>query len=229
MVPHFRYERHIVPSNIPVGPNRAPGNNSNGFVIEQFIDELAIAGGWDPLEWRIKMTEGNERWQRVLKKLKEVSGFTTKLPKGQGMGIAVVESHGATVGACATVEVSRRGLLSIEKILIVSNTGYVINPRAANEKVKDCVAWELSHTLYGGLEVKDGRIQNVNFVNYKIMRFPDMPSLESVFAMLADNWWGGFGETAGPPTPPAVANAIFFATGKRIRSTPILKHDRRWA
>ena len=97
-VPNFRYERHVVPTNIPIGPNRAPGNNSNGFAIEQFIDEVAIAGGWDPLEWRLKMTEGNERWQRVLLKLKEVSGFTTKLPKGTGMGIAVVELHGSHGG-----------------------------------------------------------------------------------------------------------------------------------
>jgi isoquinoline 1-oxidoreductase subunit beta len=228
-VPHFRYERHVVPTNIPVGPNRAPGNNANGFTIEQFVDELALAGGWDPLEWRLKMTEGNERWQRVLLKLKEVSGFTTKLPRGQGMGIAVVESHGSTVGVCATVEVTRRGALSIEKILVVTNSGYVINPRAANEQVHGCVAWELSHTLAGGLDLRDGRIRSVNFDSYKILRMADMPPVESVFAMSQDGWWGGFGETAGPPTPPAVANAIFFATGKRIRSTPILKHDLSWA
>ncbi|MBM3524058.1 MAG: xanthine dehydrogenase family protein molybdopterin-binding subunit, partial [Alphaproteobacteria bacterium] len=165
-VPHFRYERHVVPTNIPVGPNRAPGNNANGFTIEQFVDELALAGGWDPLEWRLKMTEGNERWQRVLLKLKEVSGFTTKLPRGQGMGIAVVESHGSTVGVCATVEVTRRGVLSIEKILVVTNSGYVINPRAANEQVHGCVAWELSHTLSGGLDMRDGRIRNTNFDSY---------------------------------------------------------------
>ncbi|MBL8698256.1 MAG: xanthine dehydrogenase family protein molybdopterin-binding subunit [Alphaproteobacteria bacterium] len=228
-VPHYRYERHVVPTNIPVGPNRAPGNNNNGFTIEQFVDELALAGGWDPLEWRLKMTEGNERWQRVLKKLKEVSGFTTKLPRGQGMGIAVVESHGSTVGVCATVEVSKRGVLSIEKILVVSNSGYVINPRAANEQVYGSTAWELSHTLSGGLDVREGRIRNVNFDSYKLLRMVDMPPIESVFAMSQDGWWGGFGETAGPPTPPAIANAIFFATGKRIRSTPILKHDLSWA
>jgi len=228
-VPQFRYERHVVQTNLPVGPNRAPGNNSNGFTIEQFADEMALAGDWDPLEWRLKMTEGNERWQRVLNKLKEVSGFTTKNPRGTGMGIAVVESHGATVGVCATVEVTRRGNLNIEKILVVSNTGYVINPRAAHEQVRSCVAWELSHALQGGLDFKDGRIQTVNFDKYKVMRYPDMPTVESVFAMSEDGWWGGFGETAGPPTPPAVANAIFFATGKRIRTTPILKHDLRWS
>jgi isoquinoline 1-oxidoreductase beta subunit len=228
-IPNFRYERHIVQSHVPVGPTRAPGNNANGFTIEQFVDELAIAGGWDPLDWRIKMTEGNERWQRVLLKLKEVSGFTTKLPRGQGMGIAVVESHGSTVGVCATVSVTRRGQLTIEKILVVTNSGYVINPRAADEQVHGCVAWELSHTLQGGLDLRDGRIRNTNFDGYKIMRLADMPPVESVHAMSQAGWWGGFGETAGPPTPPAVANAIFFATGRRIRSTPILRHNLSWA
>jgi isoquinoline 1-oxidoreductase beta subunit len=228
-VPNFRYERHVVPTNMPVGPHRAPGNNSNAFMMEQFVDEMALAGDWDPLEWRLKMTEGNEPWQRVLLKMKEVGGFTTDLPRGTGMGIGVVESHGSVVGAIATVEVSRRGALYIDKVLIVSNSGYVINPRAANEQVKSCVAWELSHVLYGGLDFRNGRFQNANFDNYRIMRFPDMPDVESVFAMSEDGWWGGFGETAGPPTPPAVANAIYFATGKRVRTTPIVNHDLSWS
>jgi isoquinoline 1-oxidoreductase beta subunit len=227
-IPNYRYERHVVPSNIPIGPNRAPGNNNNGFVIESYVDELAVATGWDPLDWRIKMTEGNEPWQRVLTKLKEVAKYEPKPGRGRGMGIACIESHGSFVAACATVEVSRRGALTIEKVLIVTNSGWVINPRAATEQVKSCIAWELSHALYGGLNMKDGRFQNVNFDNYKLMRFPDMPEVESHFAMSQSNFWGGFGETAGPPTPPAVANAIFFATGKRIRSTPILKHDLSW-
>jgi len=160
---------------------------------------------------------------------RHVSGFTTKLPRGQGMGIAVVESHGSTVGVCATVEVTRRGQLSVEKILVVTNSGYVINPRAANEQVYGCVAWELSHTLQGGLDLRDGRFRNTNFDGYKLTRMADMPPVESVYAMSQDGWWGGFGETAGPPTPPAIANAIFFATGKRIRSTPILQHNLSWA
>jgi isoquinoline 1-oxidoreductase beta subunit len=228
-VPHYRFERHAVPTNIPVGPNRAPGNNSNGFTIEQYVDELALAGGWDPLDWRIKMTEGNERWQRVLLKIKEVAGYTTKLPKGRGMGIGIVESHGSTVGAVVTVEVTRRGVLNIEKVLIVHNAGWTINPRAAIEQVKSCVAWELSHVLYGGLNLQNGRFQNVNFDNYKLMRLPDMPEVETVIADSRSDWWGGFGETACPPTPPALANAIFAATGKRVRTTPVLKHDLSWA
>ena len=229
MMPHFRFERNEVKSSMYIGPNRAPGNNNNGFAMEQFVDEMAIAGGWDPLDWRIKMTEGNERWQRVLKKMKEVSGFRTDLPKGQGMGIAVVESHGATVGSCVTVEVSRRGNLYIDKVLIVSNSGYCINPRNAHEQNVSSVIWELSHALYGGLRIKDGRYQNLNFDNYNLMRMPDAPKIETVFALSQTDWWGGFGETAAPPTPPALANAIYYATGKRVRRTPMIKEDLSWA
>lgn len=77
--------------------------------------------------------------------------------------------------------------------------------------------------------MQGGRIQNVNFDNYKLMRLPDMPVVETIYANSEDQWWGGFGETACPPTPPALANAIFFATGKRVRSTPIIQHDLSWS
>ncbi len=228
-VPNYRYERHIVPSNIPIGPHRAPGVNSNTFAIEQFVDEMALAGDWDPLEWRIKMTEGNERYQRVLQKMKEIGGFTPELGRGQGMGVAVVEDHGTIAGAIATVEVTRRGTLYIDKVLLVTNSGYVLNPRAATEQIKSSVAWELSHALYGGLRFENGRFMNTNFDTYHIMRIPDMPEVEHVFAPSEDQWWGGYGEPGGPPTPAAVANAIYFATGKRVRTTPILAHDLTWS
>jgi len=228
-IPNYRYERHVVPANVPFGFHRAPGYNATGFLVEQFADEMALAGGWDPLEWRLKMTEGNERWQRVLLKIKEVSGFTTDLPRGVGMGIGVVESHGTVCGAVATVEVTRRGALHIDKVLVVTNCGYTLNPRAADEQLVGSVAWELGHLLYGGLDLRDGRFQNANFDNYKILRMPEMPEVESVYANSEDGWWGGIGEPAVPPVPPAVANAIFFASGKRVRSTPLLRHDLTWA
>jgi isoquinoline 1-oxidoreductase beta subunit len=229
MVPNFRYERHAVPSHIPIGPHRAPGANNNVFMLEQFVDEVALAGGWDPLDWRIKMTEGNEPWQRVLLKMKEIGGFTTDLPKGQGMGIGIAEDHGSIVGVIATVEVSRRGNLFVDKCLVVANSGYVLNTRGAEEQCFSAVGWELSHALFGGLTMENGQFTNVNFDNYKMLRMPDMPEVETVFALSEDQWWGGFGEPAGPPSPAAVANAIFFATGKRVRSTPIIKHDLSWS
>jgi isoquinoline 1-oxidoreductase beta subunit len=228
-VPSRRHERHVVDSHIPTATHRAPGNNQNGFMIEQFVDEVALAGDWDPLEWRIRMTEGMEPWQRVLLKLKEVSGFRTDLPRGTGMGIAVLEDHASYCGVCATVSVSRRGELRIEKLVVVINSGYVINPRNCREQIHGAACWELSHTLYGGLNLQNGRFVNTNFDKYRLMRINEMPEIETHFALSQDGWWGGMGEPAGPPTPPAVANAIYFATGKRVRTTPILQQDLSWS
>jgi isoquinoline 1-oxidoreductase beta subunit len=228
-VPNRRHERHSSAAHIPTATHRAPGTNQNGFMIEQFVDELALAGDRDPLEWRLEMTRGMEPWQRVLRKLKEVSGFRTDLPRGQGMGLAIVEDHDSYCGACATVSVSRRGELAVEKVVLVMNSGYVINPRAAAEQMEGSVVWELSHALYGGLELERGRFVNNNFDSYKLMRMHQVPEVEVHFALSEDGWWGGIGEPAGPPTPPAVANAIWFATGKRVRSTPIDSHDLSWS
>ena len=225
LFPNRRHESSAVRSNIPIGPHRAPGSNSNSFFVEQMADELALAGGWDPLDWRIKMTEGNEPWQRVLLKMKEVSGFRTDLPEGEGMGVAVFESHGSICAACATVSISRRGQLYIEKIDAFVNSGYIINPLNAREQIESAVAYELGTAMFGGLDIREGRVKNTNFDSYNVMRMPDMPIVETHFALSEDGWWGGIGEPGGPPIPPAVANAIFFATGKRIRSTPIIKHD----
>ena len=227
-IPHRRHERHNVSTHVPNATHRAPGGNQNGFIIEQFADEMALAGGWDPLEWRLRMTQGMEPWQRVLRKLQEVSGFRTDLPRGQGMGIAIVEDHDSFCGVCATVNVSRRGELRVEKLVIVINSGYVINPLNAAEQLEGAANWELSHALYGGLELDRGRFTNLNFDRYPLLRLDHAPKSEVHFALSHAGWWGGMGEPAGPPTPPAVANAIFFATGKRIRSTPLMKQDLSW-
>jgi isoquinoline 1-oxidoreductase subunit beta len=228
-VPNRRHERHSVPAHIPTTTHRAPGANQNGFIIEQFVDEMALAGGWDPLEWRLAMTKDMEPWQRVLLKLKDVAGFRTDLPPGQGMGIAVVEDHASFCGACATVSVSRRGELRVEKVVLVMNSGYLINPRGAAEQMEGSVVWELSHALYGGLALEEGRFVSNNFDSYALMRIHQAPEVEVHFAMSKAGWWGGIGEPAGPPAPAAVANAIYFATGKRVRSTPISRHDLSWS
>jgi isoquinoline 1-oxidoreductase beta subunit len=221
-VPNRRHEYSAVQNHIPIGYHRAPGANSNGFIVEQMVDELAQAGGWDPLEWRLKMTEGNEPWQRILKAMKAKSGWTTDLEKGVGMGLAVVESHGTIAGCVATVEVSRRGQIFIERLEYFINSGYVINPLGAIEQAESSAIWEMSHAMFGGLMIRDGKIVNTNFDSYQMMRMADTPpEIKVNLEMSEDQWWGGLGEPTGPPTPPAVANAIFYATGTRIRTTPI--------
>ena len=227
-IPHRQHERHNVKSHIPSSTHRAPGANQLGFMAEVFVDEMAIAGGWDPLEWRLKMTEGMPDWQLVLRTLKEKSGFRTDLPKGEGMGVAVVESHGTIAAACATVNVSRRGRLTIEKVLVVMDAGRVINPHAATEQCEGSICWELSHAWMGGLDLEGGRFVNTNFDSYNLLRIDQNPQVETIFASSGGTKWGGLGEPAGPPAPPAVANAIYYATGKRIRSTPFRSHDLTW-
>jgi isoquinoline 1-oxidoreductase beta subunit len=164
----------------------------------------------------------------VLRTLKEKSGFRTDLPRGQGMGVAIVEDHGSIAAACATVGVSRAGALKVEKVAIVIDSGHVINPLNAAEQCEGSVCWELSHAWMGGLELKDGRFVNTNFDSYPILRMAQMPEVEVHFALSGGAKWGGIGEPAGPPVPPAVANAIYFATGQRIRSTPFRNHDLSW-
>lgn len=226
--PVRHHERHNAKTHIPGSTHRAPGANQMGFMAESFIDEIAIAGGWNPLDWRLKMTEGLDDYQLVLQTLKDKAGFRTDLPKGQGMGIGVVESHGTIAAACATVNVSRRGRLTIEKLLVVLDAGHVINPHAAAEQCEGSVCWELSHAWTGGLELENGRFVNTNFDSYNLLRIDQMPEVETIFASSGGTKWGGLGEPAGPPAPPAVANAIWYAIGKRIRTTPFRQHDLSW-
>ena len=228
-VPNRRHERINAKAHIPVATHRAPGTNQHGFMTECFVDEVAIAGGIDPLEWRLRMTQGMDDWQLVLSTLKEKSGFRTGLPKGQGMGVAVVEDHGSICAACATVRVTPEGELAVERVVIVIDSGHVINPHNAAEQLEGGVCWELSHAWMGGLELREGRFVNTNFDSYPLLRMPQMPEVEVHFALSGGGKWGGIGEPAGPPTPPAVANAIYFATGKRIRSTPFKNHDLSWS
>jgi len=220
-VPNRLHERAVYASHIPTATHRAPGTNQNCFMREQFVDEVAQAGGIDPLEWRLKMTEGLPSWQIVLKALKEKGGFRTDLPKGQGMGIAIMEDHASICAACATVSVTRRGQLTVEKVFVVINSGHVINPLNCTEQLEGAACWELGTAWFAGLDLKDGRFTNTNFDTYQLMRIGQMPPVEVAFALEKGDGWGGMGEPAGPPTPAAVANAVFDACGARVTSLPI--------
>ena len=228
-IPLRQHERYSMKTHVPSSTHRAPGANQTGFMTESFVDEIAIAGGWNPLEWRLKMTEGMDDWQLVLKMLKEKANFRTDLPKGEGMGVAVVESHGTIAACCATVTVSRRGRLNIEKLVMVMDPGHIINPHGAEEQAEGSCCWELSHAWTGGHDLENGRFVYTNFDTYNLLRIDQMPDVEVHWALSGGTKWGGLGEPAGPPTPPAVANAIWYATGKRIRSTPFRMHDLSWA
>ena len=229
-IPNQRREAHIVESHIPTTYLRAVGTGLYTFMSEQFIDEMALAGGWDPLEYRLALTEGLDSEQLVLNTLKERSGFTTDLPRGEGMGVAISYMGSATsVGHVATVSVSRRGQLRVEKFVAVVSTGHLVNPSSARDQVESAGIYELSHVLRGAIDIRNGRVVTNNFDTYHLMRMADMPEIEVHFALTGGERWGGMGEPPLPAIGPAVANAVFFATGKRVRSTPLSNHDLSWS
>jgi len=228
-IPNRRHERSLQASHIPTATHRAPGTNQNAFIFEGFVDEMAQAGGINPLDWRLKMTEHEPDWQAVLKVMKEKSGFRTDLPRGEGMGIAMMEDHASLCAACATVTVSRRGQLTVEKVMVVINSQHVINPLNCAEQLEGAACWELGTAWFAGLQMEKGAFTNTNIDTYQLMRINQMPPVEVHFALTKGGTWGGMGEPAGPPTPAAVANAVFYATGKRMRTTPFRNHDLSWA
>lgn len=239
VIPNSRVEYHDMPLHILTGPFRGPGYNSNTFIVESFIDECAHAAGIDPLEYRLKMYA---RWPDpgptlCLKEAASKAGWGGKLKKGMAQGIAVGNwgsygrpQAGTTVSAVATVEVSKKGVLKVHAIDLAFDCGSIVNRDAVLHEMQGGVAFGLNLALNEGLTIKDGRIVEGNFDQYPMLRMADMPKINVHFGGLSGH--ERFAEVGEPPVGvigPAVANAIFRVTGKRIRSTPFRKHDLSWS
>jgi len=228
-IPNQRHEYHSVPSHIPTTYLRGVWAGLYGFMSEQFVDEMALAGGHDPLDFRFELTRDKPGWQPILAVLKERSGFTTDLPRGEGMGVAISEEHAVISAMAATVTVSRRGQLRVEKIVSVVDSGHMVNPLTCIEQMEGGIALELSHTLRGAIEIRGGQVVSNNFDTYQLARISDMPEVDVIVANSGGERWGGIGERGLGPLAPSIANAIYFATGKRVRSTPLINHDLSWS
>jgi len=228
-IPNYVREIHPVESHVIVGSHRAPGTNNNIMTRESFVDEMALKGGWDPLEFRIELLKHDPEWSLVVNAIKDLGVFTTDLPRGEGMGIAIGEDHATLASAIAHVTVSRRGQMRVEKVWNVNNLGHEINPLGVAQQSEGAAVWEMAHAQSGGLDLRNGRFINTNYDNYHLMRIADMFVHETHSANSRGERWGGAGEPSGPVTPGAVANAIFFATGVRVRSSPINAWDLSWS
>ena len=227
-VPNVLVESYIRNTNQHTQAYRAPGHEHNLFQAESFLDEVAHAAGKNPLDYRIEMTKDLADWQLVLKVLKEKSGYRTDLPKGQGMGVAIGESFGTIVAQCATVSVSRRGQLTVERMTVVVDCGNLVTPAIGEHQMQSGVVYGLTDALYRGLTIDKGAIVESNFDTYPLMKIGQMPLIDVHWALAGGDKWGGLGEPATPAAAPAVGNAIFMATGKRIRTTPFIQHDLSW-
>ena len=239
VISNVQIESQVVPFHVLTGPYRGPGYNSNAFFVETFIDECATAAGIDPLEYRLKLYEKwpDIGWVKCLREVKEKSGWGRPLPKGQGRGVAIANwgmkgnaDAGTTVATVARVEVSKEGKLKILQIDVAFDTGRIMNQDAVRVELEGGTLFGLNMSLNEGLTIKDGRIVEGNFDVYPIIRMADAPRTISVhFGGLSDNpRYNEIGEPPAGSIGPAIGNAIFQATGKRIRSTPFRRHDLRW-
>jgi isoquinoline 1-oxidoreductase beta subunit len=215
LIDHAMRNPHIMP-----GFWRGVNNNQNAIYLECFLDEVAHAAGQDPLEFRRKMMTKHPKHLAVLNAAAERAGWGKPLPKGVFRGIAQQMGYGSYVAAVAEVSVSSDGLLTIHRIVGATDPGHVANPALVERQIAGSFVFGLSAILYGGCTVKDGRIEQTNFHNYNSMRMAAMPKVETVLVP-SGGFWGGVGEPTIFVAAPAVLNAIFAATGKRIRSFPL--------
>ena len=199
---------------------RSVGHSQNAFFIESFIDELAAAAKADPLQFRLGMLGKSPRHRAVLEAAAAMAGWGKPLPAGRHRGIAVAESFGSYVAEVAEVSVADDGTPRVHKVWAAVDCGQTVNPLTIQRQIEGAIVYGLSAALYGRISHKDGRVEQSNFHDYPVLRMSEMPQVE-VQILPSMEAPGGIGEPGTPPIAPAVANAIFAATGRRIRRLPI--------
>lgn len=198
---------------------RSVGNSQNAFFAETFIDELAHAAGKDPYQYRRGLLAKQPRHLRVLELAATRAGWGKPLPAGRARGIAVQESFGTYVAEVAEVSLNRDGSPRVHRVVCAVDCGMTVNPGIITRQVQSSVMYGLSAALYGKITIKDGAVEQSNFHDYKVVRINEAPRVE-VHIVPSTEAPGGMGEPATPPLAPAVGNALFALTGKRLRSLP---------
>ncbi|HMJ31648.1 MAG TPA: molybdopterin cofactor-binding domain-containing protein, partial [Xanthobacteraceae bacterium] len=219
-VPNLLIEYVMRNTHVPVGPWRGINTNQNGIYMECFMDEVARAAGKDPLEFRRELMSQYPKHLAVLNAAAEKGDWGKPLPPGVHRGIAQFMGYGSYSAAVAEVSVSDQGKLKVHRMVLALNCGHAVNPDQIAAQVEGSVAYGLTATLYGECKVKDGRMVDLNFDTYEIMRLAEMPKVETVIVASHD-FWGGVGEPTICVVAPAVLNAIYAATGKPVRSLPL--------
>lgn len=214
--------------NPPVRPGfwRGVNSNQNAIYLECLMDELAVAAGRDPLEFRLAHLQDSPKSQAVLSAVAETSGWGSD--DGKFRGLCTFHSFGSYTAACAEVTVSDRGQLSIDRIVAATDPGYAVNPQQIEAQVEGSFVYGLSAMLYGEMTFEGGEAQELNFDTYNVVRMSDMPAVETL-VMPSGGWWGGVGEPTIAVATPAVLNAIYAATGNRVRDLPLKYRNLREA
>jgi len=219
-VPNLLVEHSMRNPHVPPGFWRGVNVNPNAIYMECFMDELAHAVGQDPVEFRRKLMSKHPKHLAVLNAVADKIGWGKPAPQGVYRGIAQIMGYGSYVAGAAEISVTDGNKIKVLRIVASTDPGYVVNPAQVDRQIAGSFVYGLSGLFYGGCTVKDGRIQEANFDTYNSMRIAEMPKVESVMAP-SGGFWGGVGEPTIGVAAPAVLNAYFAATGKRIRSVPL--------
>lgn len=240
---NYRVAQSVINTNVPTGPLRAPGSNALSFVMQSFIDELAHAAGRDPVEFRLALLGEDrvvpganpqapgydtKRMKDCVRLAAEKSGWGQPLPRGSGRGVAFHFSHRGYVAEVAEVSVAPDGTLKVHRVTVVSDVGPIMNLSGAENQIQGSIVDGLGGAWLQEVTFERGRAQQTNFDTYPLLRITETPQVDVHFIQ-SKNPPTGLGEPALPPLPPAVCNAIFAATGKRVRALPLSRQDLRWS
>lgn len=223
-IPNLLIDHAMRNPHVPAAFWRGVNLNQNAIYLESFVDEIAHASGQDPLALRRKLLANSPKHLAVLNAVAEKAGWGKPAPKGVFRGLAQIMGFGSYVAACAEVSVGDDGWLKIHRIVASTDPGHVANPQQVEYQVEGSFVYSLSAALYGEITVQNGAIVQKNFDTYPVMRLHEMPKVETVL-IPSGGFWGGVGEPTIAVAAPAVLNAIFAATGKRIRDLPLKNHS----
>lgn len=219
-IPNLRVGCMLKNTHVPVTFWRSVGNSQNAFFMESFIDEMAHAAGQDAYQFRRAMLDRADMLG-VLDTLAQKGDWGKPMPAGSGRGIAIHECYGSIVGQIAEVTVNPKGQVRVTRVVAAVDCGHVVNPSIVEAQIESGVIYGLSAALYGEITIKDGRVEQGNFDDYEMVRLAEAPKIEVYLALSGGRKWGGIGEPGTAPVAPAVTNAIFAATGKRVRRLPL--------
>jgi isoquinoline 1-oxidoreductase subunit beta len=222
-IPNILVGSHNVDPGIPVSYWRSVGYSQNCYFHESFLDEIAVAGGKDPLELRLRLLANSPRLKGALQLAADKFGWSKPLPAGHGKGISIANNVGSNTVQIAEVSVEK-GKVKVHRVVCAVDCGHVVNPAGVEQQIQSGIVYGLSAALKGGITIDRGRVVQTNFHQYDVLRIDEMPNIE-VHIVPSTQSPGGIGEASPPGIAPAVCNAIFSATGKRIRRLPIRAED----
>jgi isoquinoline 1-oxidoreductase beta subunit len=215
----LEYVRHE-PKGIRTAFWRSVGPSHNVFVVESFIDELAATAKKDPVEYRKALLDKSPRAKAVLELAAQKAGWGQTLPNRSGRGVSVQTTFGSYMAQVAEVEVSRKGDVRVNRVTCAVDCGIPVNPNTIEAQIQSAIIYGLTAALYGEITLKDGRVEQSNFDNYRALYINEVPKID-VHIVDSVEAPGGIGETGTSALPPAVTNAIFAATGVRLRKLPV--------